>query len=192
MVKKILVLCGNPVADSFSGTLADRYQAAAEDAGHEVLRINIADLDFDPVLRQGYNEEQPLEPDLINVQAAIRAVDHIVIIYPNWWSAMPAILKGLFDRIWQSGFAFTRQQDSNKVDKLLSGRTARVIITSGTYHPFSAWWNYGDYTNEIQYAILEFAGIRTSVTSLGPVQSVGDEKRGEWIKEIEKLARRGV
>lgn len=192
MVKKILVLCGHPASESFSSTLADHYQAAAEDAGHEVLRVNIGDLNFDPVLRHGYNEEQPLESDLIEVQAAIRAVDHIVIIYPNWWSAMPAVLKGLFDRIWQSGFAFTRYQDSSKVDKLLSGRTARVIITSGTHNPFSTWWNYGDYTNEIQYAILEFAGIRTSVTSLGPVQSAGDEKRRQWIKEVEKLARRGV
>ncbi len=192
MIKKILVICGHPDIESFTGLVAKHYAAAATEAGHDVTQVNVGELEFDPVLRKGYNEEQLLESDLVVVQEAIKNSDHLVIVYPNWWCAMPAILKGLFDRIWLSGFAFINRADTNKTDRLLAGRTARVIILSGSYHPFMAWWNYGDYTNEIQYAILEFAGIRTNVTSLGPVQKVSDKKRQSWLREVEQLGKRGI
>ena len=35
----------------------------------------------------------------------------------------------------------------------------------------------GDFTNEIQYGILEFAGIKTKVSAYGPCEKQGDEKR---------------
>lgn len=192
MSKKILVLCGNPSSDSLSGVMSDHYQAAAEDAGHEVMRVNLGELHFDPILHNGYKSIQELEPDLVDLQNKFREAEHIVIIYPNWWSAMPALLKGLFDRFWLPGFAFNFNKQTKKVEKHLSGRTARVIILSGTHSPFAAWWNYGDYTNEIQYGILEFAGIRTTVSSYGPCQKVNDEVRAKWIKQVERLGFKGI
>ena len=60
--KNIVVLCGNPDADTFSGAVLDHYQAAAEDAGHVVRRYNIGEMDFDPILHKGYKEIQALEP----------------------------------------------------------------------------------------------------------------------------------
>ena len=52
--KNILVLLGHPDADTFSGNVADHYQAGAEDAGHTVQRVNIGDLSLDPILHKGY------------------------------------------------------------------------------------------------------------------------------------------
>jgi len=77
--KKIVVICGNPDADTFTGAVLDRYQAAAEDAGHEVKRYNVGEMDFDPILHKGYKEIQPLEPILLELQAAITECDHLVI-----------------------------------------------------------------------------------------------------------------
>jgi len=98
--KKIVVLCGNPDSDSFTGAILDRYQASAEDAGHEVKRYNIGEMNFDPILHKGYKEIQPLEPDLLELQAAITECDHLVIGYPNWWCTMPASLKDLVALWW--------------------------------------------------------------------------------------------
>lgn len=191
MTKKILVLCGNPDADSFSGAVADRYQAGAEEAGHEVMRVNLGELHFDPILHHGYKSIQELEPDLIELQNKFREADHIMIVYPNWWCTMPALLKGLFDRFWLPGFAFNFNKETKKIEKHLNGRTSRVIILSGSHSPFKTWWNFGDFTNEIQYGILEFAGIKTKVNAYGPCEKVTDKCRDGWLKEIENFGKRG-
>jgi putative NADPH-quinone reductase len=191
MSKKILVLLGHPDADTFTGSVADHYQAGAEDGGHEVRRINLGDLQFDPILHKGYKEIQNLEPDLSEVQESITWADHVVIVYPNWWCTMPALLKGLFDRIWLPGFAFNFNKETQKVEKHLQGKSARVFIIAGTHSPFATWWKYGDYTNEIQHGILGFAGFNTSVSALGPTSKATDKSKERWFKMITKLGQRG-
>lgn len=190
--KNILVLCAHPDKESYSGMMADHYQAAAEDVGHIVQRVNIGELNFDPILHKGYKEIQPLEPDLVALQEKFLWANHIVIVYPNWWCTMPAILKGLFDRFWLPGFAFNFNKQTKQIEKHLKGRTGRVIILSGTHSPFKTWWQFGDFTNEIQYGILEFAGIRTGVSAFGPCEKVDDKIRGKWLKEVEDMARKGI
>ncbi len=189
--KKILVLLGHPSTDTFSGSLADSYQAGAEDAGHEVTRVNLSELNFDPILHKGYKEIQELEPDLVELQDKIKQADHLVIVYPNWWCTMPALLKGLFDRFWLPGFAFNFDKETKRLVKRLSGKTGRVIIVAGTHSPFKTWWKFGDFTNEIQHGILGFAGIETKVSAYGPCEKVGDTCKHGWLKEIENLGRQG-
>jgi len=190
-MKKILVFLGNSTQDSFSGSLADAYEESALKAGHEVHRIDIGSLAFDPVLHRGYKEIQQLEPDLLKVQETIKWADHLVFIYPNWWCAMPALMKGMFDRMWLPGFAFNFDKKTKMRTQHLTGKTARVIIVLGTYSPFKAWWKFGDYTNEIAYGILEFAGIKTKVSAFGPVERVNDAKRTTWISAVRTLAEKG-
>ncbi|MCA9355072.1 NAD(P)H-dependent oxidoreductase [Candidatus Kaiserbacteria bacterium] len=190
--KKIVVICGNPDTDSFTGAVLDRYQVSAEKAGHEVRRFNLGELQFDPILHKGYKEIQQLEPDLVDIQDAIRECDHVVIGYPNWWCTMPAILKGLFDRIWLPGFAFNFNKETKKVDQHLKGKTARVFVISGTHSPLKTWWKFGDFTNEIQYGILDFAGIKTQVSIYGPCEKVNDAKKESWMKEVGNLGTKGA
>lgn len=187
--KKIVILCGHPDHEAFTGTLLDHYQAAAEDAGHQVRRYNIGQMNFDPILHKGYKEIQPLEPDLITLKEAILECDHFVIGYPNWWCTMPAIVKGLFDRFWLPGFAFNFNKQTKKIEQHLKGKTGRVFVISGSHSPFNTWWQFGDYTNEIQYGILEFAGIKTCVTTFGPCEKVDEKVRGKWLKEVDALGK---
>ncbi len=190
--KNIVIICGHPDKESFTGSIADYYQMAAEEAGHVVQRVNIGELNFDPILHKGYKEIQPLEPDLKALQEKFLWANHIVIVYPNWWCTMPAILKGLFDRFWLPGFAFNFNKQTKQIEKHLKGRTGRVIILSGSHSPFKTWWQFGDYTNEIQYGIMEFAGIRTAVSAYGPCEKVDDKVREKWGKEVAELGRRAI
>jgi NAD(P)H dehydrogenase (quinone) len=191
MQKKILILLGHSDKDTFTGAMADHYQAGAQDAGHEVIRVNIGEINFDPILHKGYKEIQQLEPDLLQLQESFRWADHIVIVYPNWWCTMPAILKGLFDRIWIPGFAFNFDKQTKKLIQRLKGKTGRVIIIAGSHSPFKTWWMFGDYTNEIQHGILGFAGIETAVSAFGPCERITDEHRVKWLKQVEKLGKAG-
>ena len=190
-LKKIVLICGHPDADTFTGSVLDKYQAGATKAGHEVHRFNLGDMKFDPILHKGYKEIQALEPDLIALQQAILECDHLVIAYPNWWTTMPALLKGLFDRFWLPGFAFNFNKQTRKIEQHLAGRTARVFVLSGSHTPFQTWWKFGDYTNEIQYGILEFAGIKTTVTTYGPCEKVDGVCREKWLFEAESLGKVG-
>ncbi|HMA79173.1 MAG TPA: NAD(P)H-dependent oxidoreductase [Candidatus Paceibacterota bacterium] len=189
MQKNILILLGHTDIDTYTGALADAYQDGASAAGHEVKRVNIGEMQFDPILHKGYKEIQALEPDLIELQEAFRWADHIVIAYPNWWNTMPAILKGLFDRFWIPGFAFNFNKETKKIEQHLTGKTARVIIVAGSHSPFRTWWNYGDYTNEIQHGILGFAGITSKVSAFGPCERVSDACRTKWLAQIEQLGK---
>jgi putative NADPH-quinone reductase len=191
MVKKILVLLGNSDVETFSGEVASAYVRGASAAGHMVERVNIGDLVFDPILHKGYKVIQELEPDLVELQKKIQLADHFVLVYPNWWCAMPAILKGLFDRMWLPGFAFNFDKETRAVIQRLSGKTARVIILSGSHSPFVQWVKYGDYANEVVRGLLGFAGMKVGVTSFGPCERQDPHAHSVWIKKTEVLGAKG-
>lgn len=188
--KKIMILLGHPDSESLCGYLADQYGKGALDAGHEIRRTNIADLHFDPILHKGYKIIQELEPDLKKLEADIQWCDHFVLIYPTWWSAMPALLKGLFDRIWVPGFAFHFHKRGSLWDRLLRGRTSRVFTTSDS-RPLFLRLMFGDNTNEIERAILWFAGFKVRVKKVGPTKHITPEHVARFGKILYKYGQKG-
>jgi len=194
--KKIVVLVGHPNGgDTLTGQLGMLYETAAKKAGHEVKLFHLGKMKFDPILHLGYNAIQPLEPDLISLQEAIKWCDHFVILYPNWWCTMPALLKGMFDRMWLPGFCFNMRKHKDGTPALgwikrMKGKTSRVIVLSGNA-PFLIWAFFGDYTNEIKKGILWFAGFSVSVNHWGPTDHAPEWKKNEWRKKILRLGTLG-
>lgn len=187
---KIFVLLGHTDHATLSGAFADRYVAGATRAHHEVRRQNIGDMAFDPVLHHGYKTIQELEPDLKMFRDNVLWADHIVIIYPTWWSSMPALLKGLFDRAWLPHTAFNFADHGLTWVKLLKGRTARVITSANT-PPWLLRFMYGSPTTTLELAILRFAGIRARSTIFGPTERAGDARRERWLQKVERLGEFG-
>lgn len=195
-MKKVFILLGHPNKDAFTGSCADAYEQGALDAGHEVRRQNIGEMKFDPILRKGYLEIQELEPDLITFQENVKWADHFVILYPNWWGTMPAILKGIFDRAWLPGFAFQFKKDAKGIRKYiwdcpLRGKTARIIILANT-HPWVARTLFGDFTNELSRATLGFSGIKAKHSIFSPSEKASDATRERWHKKIRNMGKKAV
>ncbi len=181
--KKIFILLGHPDKETRGGSFVDAYEKGAKEAGHEVRRMNIGEMKFDPVLHMGYKAIQPFEPDIVTAQENIKWCDHFVILYPSWWSTMPSVLKGFFDRAWMPGFAFRFKKEGFMAgmmwSRLLKGRTARVFVTSDS-HPLFARFLFGDTTNEIKKCILWFSGFNVSVKKVGPLKFANEAKLADW------------
>jgi putative NADPH-quinone reductase len=126
-MSNVLVVAGHPDSNSFSTALAQAYAQAAEASGATVTRIDLAQLQFDPILRRGYKTEQALEPDLAAAAAAIQAAQHVAWFFPMWWGGPPALVKGFIDRVFTPGFAFRYRGRNQLPEKLLSGRSARLV-----------------------------------------------------------------
>ncbi len=181
--KKIFVLVGHPDSNSLSSELATSYAYGAEEFGHEVRRTNLGDLSFDPILHKAYKEIQPLEPDLLKLQEDVKWADHFVVIYPAWWSTMPALLKGMFDRMWLPGFAYQFYKTGPFKDllwkRMMTGKTARVFVVSDS-PPIFARMIFGDTTNEIRRGILWFSGFSVRVKKIGPIKFITPPKVEKW------------
>ena len=193
--KKIFILLGHPDKSGVTGALADAYERGARDAGHAVSRLNIGEMQFDPILHKGYRERQELEPDLARFCQFVRDSDHFVILYPVWWVGMPAILKGLFDRAWLPGSAFRyiKTKSGQRTAfwrRLFRGKTSRIIMTSGTA-PWLVRFLPGNVNAQLRWGILWFAGFKVRTTWYGPAENTSEATKARWMHHVEELGRRG-
>lgn len=187
---KILVLLGHPDVESYCGAIARAYAEGARAAGAEVREINLGELTFDPVLWQGYKEVQALEPDLVGAQEAIAWADVLVFAYPNWWGTVPALLKGFVDRVFLPGFAFRYRENSPMWDRLLTGRSARLLVTMDSPHWFYRLVVRQPGHQMMRRAILGFSGVKPVRTSVfGPIRTSGDAARDGWLTRAGALGR---
>lgn len=196
MAKKLFILLGHPDTAGLCNDIADAYERSARDAGHIVERMNLSAMRFDPILHRGYRAMQELEPDLKRFQELVMQSDHFVIIHPIWWVGMPALLKGLFDRAWLPGSAFRyMKMPSGKRSvfwhRLFRGKTARIIVTSGT-QPLLVRFLPGNVNAQLKWGILWFAGFSVGTTWLGPSEDVPVLKKERWLKRICALGRKGA
>lgn len=189
MSRKVLILQGHPNPDSYCAALAKAYQNGAQAAGLDVRLLQLIDLRFDPILRASRAGDQPLEPDLVACQQHLAWADHVVFVFPIWWGSMPALLKGFLDRIMTQGFAYRYREKSLLWDKMLSGRTAELIVTMNT-PPWFFQWVYRDAgLRGLTVTTLGFSGIKTTrITRIGMIRRFSEAQRSAWLAKIHHLA----
>lgn len=191
MKKKILIVLAHPQVKSYCGALAQAYADGAREAGAEVRQINLAEIAFNPVGVGSLEKPQELEPALKQAQADIQWAEHLVFTYPILWGTIPALLKGFIERAFTPGFAVNFRKDSPLWDKLLKGRSARLLVTLNTppllYRVL--FRRAGHIT--MKRSILEFCGIApVEITDIGPMKNSTAEKREQWIQHARSLGSR--
>jgi NAD(P)H dehydrogenase (quinone) len=156
-----------------------------------VREINVTDLTFNPDLQFGYRKRTELEPDLLDAQQKVLWADHLVVIHPLWWGGVPAMMKGFFDRVFLPGFAFKKRENSLWWDKLLKGRTARIICTMDQ----PAWYYWLVYGapgyKALKRMTFEYCGISpVGITSIGPLRLSKDTFRAGGIEKVRRLGQK--
>ncbi|SHL83313.1 NAD(P)H-dependent oxidoreductase [Phytopseudomonas punonensis] len=189
--KRILMIIGTPKSDSLCHSLAEAYALGARTEGHVVRQIRLGEISFDPILHEGYSQNQPLEADLLEAQRQIHWAQHLVFVYPVWWGGLPALLKGFLDRVLLPGFAFKYRSNSQLWDKLLSSRTADLLVTLDTPSWYFRWVYGAPAHRQMKRTILGFCGIKTRhLEEFTPVRPSSEAQRQNWIRRAELLGSR--
>ena len=189
-LQRVLIIDGHPdpATARFVHALADAYEEGATQAGYEVKKLRLAELDYD-LLRSNEDFLQGAPtPTVRSVQEDLRWCTHLVVVYPLWLGSMPALLKGLFEQALRPGFAFSAEGAKGLPAKLLAGRSARIIVTMGMPAFFYRWYFRAHSLKALKRNVLQFVGfapIRTTI--IGAVEMRPATKRSAWLHRVRKF-----
>jgi putative NADPH-quinone reductase len=193
MGKRITIIQGHPDprGKHFGEALSETYVQGAKEMGHEVQVIDVARLDF-PLLRSKEDYDTGVPPDTIRqAQHDIKQADHLVIFYPLWLGTMPAVLKGFLEQVFRPGFAYSTEEGKGW-RKLLSGKSARIVITMGMPAFIYRWYFRAYSLKSLERNILGFCGIGPIKESLiGMVEGKNPARRERWLDKMYELGRKG-
>ena len=192
MARRILIILGHPDPrpERFCRALAAAYHRGATEEGHEVKVVDVARLAFSS-LKSRLEWEAPVPETLREPQDAIRWAEHLVIVFPIWLGTMPALLKAFFEQVLRPGFAI-EPTSPGRWQKLLSGRSARLIVTMGMPSFIYRWYFRAHGIRSFERNVLDFVGIGPiHETLIGMVEDRDPATRERWLAKIAELGRRG-
>lgn len=193
---RVLVVVGTPLADSLNHALARSYAESARVAGADVRVVDLA-VDAVPghpaqrgeLRRPRSDADLPLSPEVEAYLADVTWADHLAFFFPQWWGAYPAVLTAWIDRVFVSGFAYRYRDRGRLWDKLLTGRSARIVMTMDSPRSWNAWAYRDAAIRALRNATLEFCGIRVrGVTRLSEVRHRTDAYRARWVGAMASFA----
>ncbi|MCG8749170.1 NAD(P)H-dependent oxidoreductase [Tenacibaculum finnmarkense] len=187
-MKHVLIINGHPDKQSYNYVLSEAYLKGASKTTAVLSQINITDLDFNLNLAFGYRKRTELEPDLLIAIDKIKKATHIVWIFPMWWQGTPAIMKGFIDRTFLPGITYQPIEGKPFPEKLLKGKSARIIITTDT----PRWYDFlvmkSPALRQFKKGTLEFCGISpVKTTYISPIKNSSISFRNKWIEKITLL-----
>ncbi|MEI9963633.1 MAG: NAD(P)H-dependent oxidoreductase [Caulobacteraceae bacterium] len=130
---KYALIVSHPHEQSFTVSVAKTVQAALQARGHEAVLRDLYRMGFDPRLGEG---EIPgphgFEPadDVKAERAVVADAAGFAFVYPVWFNAPPAMLKGYIDRVFGMGFGYGMAEEGGNTP-LLNGRSLISFTSSG-------------------------------------------------------------
>lgn len=125
--------------------------------------------------------------DIAMEQRYITNSDIIWIVFPIWWTSMPAILKGYIDRVFLSGFAYQMEGDNPK--GLLTDKKVIILNSMGMSH--EDYKNTGIYRAlelTMDKGIFEFSGMKVLAHKyFSSIMSANNKERENYYQEIGDL-----
>lgn len=154
-----------PHRRSFSAALLKAAMTGLEGAGHEIDLIDLTHDGFDPAVSaadlRAWRTDTAVDPVVLDYQARLAASDHLVLIHPTWWMAMPARTKGFLDRVLTPGFAFAEPRVGAPLERrLIRLRGVTVLSSLTTPVPLYRAWFAAPGARIIARGTFRLIGIR--------------------------------
>jgi len=126
------VVLGHPSTGSFNAAAAAAYIEAVRAAGHEAGLRDLYAQGFQPCLQAcelPWRDDFAVLADVEAERQAIADADVIVLVYPLWFNAPPAIIKGYVERVFGLGFGYAAAAPGTR--PRMVGKSLVSITTSG-------------------------------------------------------------
>jgi NAD(P)H dehydrogenase (quinone) len=129
---KHAVILAHPKPRSFCASIAKTCVEELRGLGHSADLRDLYAMGFDPCLKA---EEIPTDEgfragrDVAAERTRLADVDSFIFVYPFWFNAPPAMLKGYVDRVF--GMKFGYAPGFGGTEPLLRGKTLMSFSTSG-------------------------------------------------------------
>lgn len=203
----IFIVFAHPEPNSLNGFMKDLAAKTLRDKGYEVKISDLYGMKFKAVLNQeDFSQIQnneifnpmmeqvnavgtgSLSADIKDEVEKIKWADMIIFQFPVWWTSLPAILKGWFDRVFLPGVVHNIAEGKLYDTGLLKGKKAMLSFTTGaTRDVYSADGPHGDLEEIFKFIthnILELTGLEVlpSFGIYGPVMMSKEHVREELEK----------
>ncbi len=189
-MRQLVVYC-HPNPSSFCSAIKDRVMQTYTSMGDEVVLRDLYGIGFDPVLKASDFEaiqKGGVSGDVKLEQDYIKWSDMMTLVYPIWWTGMPAVLKGYIDRVFSYGFAYAIDQSHNII-QLLKDKRAIILNTMGTpeeVYEQSGMISAMQMTTDT--GIFGFCGIEVVAHRFfGAVPYVDGATRSVMLEDVERL-----
>lgn len=127
------IVFAHPWHGSFNKAILDTVTATLEKAGKEYVLLDLNKDGFDPVMTErdlaGFSRGDAACDLTCQYQKVLTTTDELIFIFPVWWFAPPAILKGFIDKVMLVDFAY-RKKGYQMIGLLTHIKRAVVISTS--------------------------------------------------------------
>ena len=124
------MVVSHPSEDSFTLAVARRFLESVEAYGQAGFVRDLSRLGFDPLLKESERHGE-VAADVEAELALLDGADVIVLVYPIWFGAPPAMLKGYVDRVFGAGRAVGQVQDGGATGRL-AGKQLVSLQLSGS------------------------------------------------------------
>ncbi|MCE2735986.1 MAG: NAD(P)H-dependent oxidoreductase [Acidimicrobiaceae bacterium] len=134
----VLVVSAHPSEKSLHATLRNEVLKEISSAGHVIRHRDLYQESFNPVFT-AYERthhvgdlQQKLAqlPELKTYVDDLRWCNALVLVYPTWWSAQPAILKGWIDRVFMNEVAWVLPEGAARIKPLLTNVKRLIVVTT--------------------------------------------------------------
>ncbi len=127
---KITVLMGSPFVDGNNDKLVRAFTKGALEAGHEVVRFNVADMDIEPCTKAYFDKieagEEADTEDMKKILTSILESQVVVFSTPLYYYGMTAQLKAVLDHF-----------NSRREELMRQSKAAILLANCGGPAPWS-------------------------------------------------------
>ena len=188
---RVFVVLAHPLKESFAASVSRTVVAALEANGHAVDLLDLYEEDFDPRLTASERASDMAGTYDLSAVAPyterLKAADALILVFPQWWFNLPAILKGFIDRVFVTGIAFDFSADGIKLEPKLE-KLRHLWAFSSTGSP---WWVVKFYMGDPVRRILKrgvgaFCAKRVDfrMTCLHDMDNTTSAKRARYLEKV--------